>query len=118
LVEWQRGVVSLDRLVGDGDSTLGDLIRDPGESATEVAAELGILRDTIDRVLSELTEKEAAIMARRFGLGDWDSQTLEEIGRDFGVTRERIRQIVSKAMAKLRVPALANQLRDFIDQES
>ena len=106
--------VSLETPIGDeGDSHLGDFIEDRSTPSPSDAANFQLLKEQIQEVLDTLTERENRIMQLRFGLGDGRSRTLEEVGREFGVTRERIRQIEAKALRKLRHPTRAHKLRDF-----
>jgi RNA polymerase sigma factor (sigma-70 family) len=103
-------VTSLDRPVGDGLTTLGDLL-DPVVDEPDGWLSGGLCRDDVDDALSVLPEREAKVVALRFGFVDDEPQTLEEIGQQFGVTRERIRQIEVKALAKLR-ERLARRIRE------
>ena len=96
------------------DSTLGDFVENKNLVSPETAAEQSELRRELDLVLSSLTEKEERIIRMRFGLDDNRARTLEEVGAEFGVTRERIRQIEAKALRKLRVPSKANRLAGFL----
>jgi RNA polymerase primary sigma factor len=107
---------SLDTPVGeDGDATLGDLIRAPDAVDPQAAAEASALQKIIGEALADLTPREQRILRMRFGIGDTADHTLEEIGKEFGVTRERIRQIEAKALEKLRHPARAHKLATFVD---
>ncbi len=107
---------SLDLPVGeDGDATLGDLIEAPDAVNPQEAAEASALRDTIASALGELTPREQRILQMRFGIGDSTEHTLEEFGREFGVTRERIRQIEAKALGKLRHARRSRALSSFIE---
>ncbi|MGX2997346.1 sigma-70 family RNA polymerase sigma factor [Streptomyces sp. JNUCC 64] len=107
--------VSLHAPVGEEDVALGDLIED-GDAASPVeSAAFLLLREHLDAVLSTLGERERKVVQLRYGLEDGRPRTLEEIGRLFGVTRERIRQIESKTLGKLRDHALAEQLRGYLD---
>ena len=107
---------SLDTPVGeDGDATLGDLIKAPNAVDPQAAAEASALQRMIGEALADLTPREQRILRMRFGIGDAADHTLEEIGKEFGVTRERIRQIEAKALEKLRHPARAHKLATFID---
>lgn len=108
-------LTSLDTPVGEEtDVTLGDFI--PDESSTlEEEVSLILLREQIDSALSTLTEREQEVLTLRFGLDDGKERTLEEVGKIFNVTRERIRQIESKALLKLRHPERSKKLRDFLD---
>ncbi len=111
-----REPISLDQAVGeDGDITLGDLIADGHAADSFDAAAAKLLHDQIHHVLSGLTAREAGIVKLRFGLTDGRQRTLDEIGQVYGVTRERIRQIEQKVMTKLRHPARARLLRDYLD---
>jgi RNA polymerase primary sigma factor len=76
-----------------------------------------VLREQVEQVLNQLTERERRVLQLRFGLEDGHSRTLEEVGKEFGVTRERIRQIESKTLAKLRHPHRSQKLRDYLDGE-
>ena len=116
LLRIAQSPVSLDSpLREQEDSHLGDLIEDEtAPSPAELAAHQ-LFRDAVNEVLDTLTEREAGVIRLRFGLEDGQSRTLEEVGRNFGVTRERIRQIEAKALAKLGEPNRANKLRDFLE---
>jgi RNA polymerase primary sigma factor len=108
--------VSLGMPVGEEeDSTLGDFIEDQNLPAPADAAGKKLLREQVGNVLSTLSEREREVLAMRYGLADGRARTLEEVGREFGVTRERIRQIEAKALRKLRHPNRARMLRDFLD---
>jgi RNA polymerase primary sigma factor len=107
---------SLDLPIGeDGDATLGDLIAAPDVVDPHAAAESSALRDVVLEAISGLTPREERILRMRFGIGGSDEHTLEEVGEIFGVTRERIRQIESRALAKLRDPANAGRLATFVE---
>ncbi len=108
--------VSLETPIGEEeDSHLGDFIPDTGALAPAEAASYQLLKEQVDDVLGTLSEREARVLQLRFGLEDGRSRTLEEVGRDFGVTRERIRQIEAKALRKLRHPSRSKKLRDFLE---
>jgi RNA polymerase primary sigma factor len=107
---------SLDAPVGeDGDATLGDLIRAPDAVDPHAVAEASALQKILGEALADLTPREQRVLRMRFGIGDTTDHTLEEIGQEFGVTRERIRQIEAKALEKLRDPARARKLATFVD---
>src|SRR5277367_161286 len=107
--------VSLQSPIGEEESDLGDFIEDADAVVPIEAAAFIMLQDQLDRVLCELSEREQRIIQLRFGLSDGHPRTLEEVGREFGVTRERIRQIESKTLAKLRHPSRAQVLREYLD---
>jgi RNA polymerase primary sigma factor len=107
--------VSLQSPIGEEESDLGDFIEDADAVVPIEAAAFIMLQDQLDRVLTELAEREQRIIQLRFGLTDGHPRTLEEVGREFGVTRERIRQIESKTLAKLRHPSRAQMLREYLD---
>ena len=108
--------VSLETPIGEEeDSHLGDFIEDRGALAPSEAASYQLLKEQVDDVLYTLSDREARVLQLRFGLEDGRSRTLEEVGRDFGVTRERIRQIEAKALRKLRHPSRSKKLRDFLE---
>jgi RNA polymerase primary sigma factor len=107
--------VSLQSPIGEEESDLGDFIEDADAVVPIEAAAFIMLQDQLERVLDELAEREQRIIQLRFGLTDGHPRTLEEVGREFGVTRERIRQIESKTLAKLRHPSRAQMLREFLD---
>ena len=110
-----RHPVSLDRPVGDGeDSSFGEFIEDASSENPVKAANNGILRDKIESLLKTLTYREREIIRLRYGLGDGYTYTLEEVGRIFKVTRERVRQIEAKAVRKLQHPVRMHQLEGFI----
>jgi RNA polymerase primary sigma factor len=107
---------SLDLPIGeDGDATLGDLIAAPDSVDPHGAAEASALAESLGEALAQLNPREQSILRMRFGIGDADDHTLEEVGKVFGVTRERIRQIEAKALAKLRQPTHARKLTTFLD---
>jgi len=113
--EMGRHPVSLDRPVGESeDSSFGELIEDNGCEMPFKTASNGILRDRIDALLKTLTYRERAIIRLRYGLGDGYSYTLEEVGRIFKVTRERVRQIEAKAVRKLQHPVRSQKLEGFL----
>ncbi len=108
--------VSLETPIGEEeDSHLGDFIEDRNAPAPADAASFQLLKEQVDEVLHTLTDREARVLQLRFGLEDGRSRTLEEVGREFGVTRERIRQIEAKALRKLRHPTRSRKLRDFLE---
>ncbi len=109
---------SLDLPIGeDGDATLGDLIEATDAVDTRAAAEAGALQRAIAEALEELTPREQRILRMRFGIGGTADHTLEEVGKVFGVTRERIRQIEAKALAKLRHSSRARNLASFAESD-
>ena len=108
--------VSLETPIGEEeDSHLGDFIPDDDAPAPAEAASLILLKEQLNDVLSTLTEREAKVLKLRFGLEDGRSRTLEEVGKEFDVTRERIRQIEAKALRKLRHPSRSKKVKDFLD---
>jgi RNA polymerase primary sigma factor len=108
--------LSLETPIGDeGDTHLGDFIEDPNALAPPEAASRQLLKDQIDDVMATLTPRERRIMQLRFGLEDGRARTLEEVGKEFNVTRERIRQIEAKALRKLRHPSRSRKLKDFLE---
>jgi RNA polymerase primary sigma factor len=111
-----REPLSLETPIGDeGDSNLGDLIEDKNAILPIDAAIQSSLRETTTRLLASLTPREERIVRMRFGLGMNSDHTLEEVGQQFSVTRERIRQIEAKAIRKLKHPSRSRVLRSFLD---
>ena len=109
--------VSLETPIGEEeDSQLGDFIEDEAAVAPPEAASHTLMREQLKKVLDQLSERERTVISLRFGLEDGHPHTLEEVGREFGVTRERIRQIESKSLSKLRHPNNANQLRGYLEE--
>jgi len=116
LIDLSRDLVSLDQTVGtDDDASLGDFIADEKSPDAEAAVEAGLMRAQLHAVLGSLDEREAAVVRMRYGLDDGQPHTLDEIGRSFKLSRERIRQIERETMAKLRHPSRARILRDYLD---
>lgn len=108
--------VSLETPIGEEeDSQLGDFIEDKDLPSPEDAAASQILREQLDEMLGDLTDREKEVIRLRFGIEDGHAHTLEEVGRRFGVTRERIRQIEAKALRKLRHPSRSKKLKDFLE---
>jgi RNA polymerase primary sigma factor len=109
--------LSLETPVGEeDDSYLGDFVADETAISPDFAAERERLKDEIEKALTELNPREQQVMRLRFGLDDGQIRTLEEVGKEFGVTRERIRQIESKTLAKLRHPTRSQRLRDYLEE--
>ena len=116
LLQHSRDLISLDQTVGDDDDAeLGDFIEDTDARLAEAAVEFGFMRDQIDQVLGTLEARERAVLRMRYGLDDGTPRTLDEIGRAFGLSRERIRQIERDTMAKLRHPSRSQSLRDYVE---
>ncbi|SOD74101.1 RNA polymerase sigma factor (sigma-70 family) [Jatrophihabitans sp. GAS493] len=116
LLDLSRDLVSLDQTVGaDDDAALGDFIADVNAQAAEEAVETGLMKVQLHDVLATLDDREAAVVRMRYGLTDGQPKTLDEIGRAFKLSRERIRQIERETMAKLRHPSRAQALRDYLD---
>ncbi|HEY4004314.1 MAG TPA: RNA polymerase sigma factor [Pseudonocardia sp.] len=114
--QYAREPISLDQTIGDeGDSQLGDFIEDSEAVVAVDAVSFTLLQDQLQSVLATLSEREAGVVRLRFGLTDGQPRTLDEIGQVYGVTRERIRQIESKTMSKLRHPSRSQVLRDYLD---
>lgn len=109
--------VSLETPIGEeDDSHLGDFIEDEGAMSPNDYAANELLKDELNDVLLELTDREEKVLRLRFGLDDGRTRTLEEVGREFNVTRERIRQIEAKALRKLKHPSRSKRLKDFLDR--
>ena len=114
--KYGREPISLHTPLGeDGDSEFGDLIEDSEAIVPADAVSFTLLQEQLHNVLDTLSEREAGVVSMRFGLGDGQPKTLDEIGKVYGVTRERIRQIESKTMSKLRHPSRSQVLRDYLD---
>jgi RNA polymerase primary sigma factor len=108
--------ISLDMPIGEEDeSHLGDFLPDEASLAPQDAATNQLLKDQVKKVLDLLSEREREVLQLRFGLDDGRYRTLDEVGREFKVTRERIRQIESKALRKLRHPSRSRKLKDYLD---
>jgi RNA polymerase primary sigma factor len=113
---YAREPVSLETTIGDDqDSNLGDFIEDADAPIASEVVSYGLMQEQLNEVLRTLTDREAAVVKMRFGLVDGQPRTLDEIGREFGLTRERIRQIESKTLSKLRHPSRSQKLRDYLD---
>ncbi len=107
--------VSLATPIGEeGDALLGDFIEDKNTPAPPDVVSSHLLRESVDDVLNDLTERESRVLQLRFSLEDGRNWTLEEVGREFGLTRERIRQFEAKALRKLRNPDRSRKLKDYI----
>jgi len=114
--KYGREPISLHTPLGeDGDSEFGDLIEDSEAIQPDEAVSFTLLQEQLHSVLDTLSEREAGVVSMRFGLTDGQPKTLDEIGKVYGVTRERIRQIESKTMSKLRHPSRSQILRDYLD---
>ena len=114
--QYAREPISLDQTIGEeGDSQLGDFIEDSEAVVAVDAVSFSLLQTQLAQVLQTLSEREAGVVRLRFGLTDGQPRTLDEIGQVYGVTRERIRQIESKTMSKLRHPSRSQVLRDYLD---
>ncbi|HEX5770474.1 MAG TPA: RNA polymerase sigma factor RpoD, partial [Nocardioidaceae bacterium] len=114
--KYGREPISLHTPLGeDGDSEFGDLIEDSEAIVPADAVSFTLLQEQLHAVLDTLSEREAGVVSMRFGLTDGQPKTLDEIGKVYGVTRERIRQIESKTMSKLRHPSRSQVLRDYLD---
>jgi RNA polymerase primary sigma factor len=110
-----RNTISLEQPVGDeNDTELGELLEDPDAISPLDAVSDLLLREQVERVLDSLDGREQRVIRLRFGLDDGRSRTLEEVGHEFGLTRERIRQIESHALRKLRHPSRSRKLREFV----
>jgi RNA polymerase primary sigma factor len=111
--------VSLQTPVGDGDeASFGDFIEDKAAENPLDITSFSLLKDRMGDVLCSLTERERQVLELRFGLGDGNARTLEEVGQQFSVTRERIRQIEAKALRKMRHPTRLKQLNGFLEMEN
>lgn len=116
IIKVSQQPVSLETPIGEEeDSHLGDFIEDAGALAPSEAASRQLLKEQVEAVLASLTPRERRVLQLRFGLEDGRARTLEEVGREFGVTRERIRQIEAKALRKLRHPSRSKKLKDYLD---
>ena len=116
IIRASQQVASLDTPIGeDGDAQLGDLLEDRAALAPPEAASHQLLKEQVAAVLDSLTGRERRVLQLRFGLEDGRARTLEEVGQDFHVTRERIRQIEAKALRKLRHPTRVRHLQGFLE---
>ena len=107
--------ISLEKPIDEEDGQFGDFIPDRGMPNPDDIAFQALLKEHLDEVLKTLTPREAQVIILRFGLEDGNPRTLEEVGKEFNVTRERIRQIEAKALRKLRHPSRSKKLKDFLD---
>ncbi len=115
MMDASQHAIALERPVGeDGDSEFGDFIEDQDSPSPVEVATRNLLQETIEEVLAELTPRQNQILRMRFGLGDGEPHTLEEIASKFGLSRERIRQLEKEALRRLRHPRLAHNLRDYL----
>jgi RNA polymerase primary sigma factor len=113
---YARDPISLDVSINEeGDTQFGDLIEDSDAPVASEVVSFGLMQEQLESILETLTDREAAVVRLRYGLTDGQPRTLDEIGRHFGLTRERIRQIENKTMAKLRHPSRSQALRDYLD---
>jgi RNA polymerase primary sigma factor len=113
---YAREPVSLQTVIGDdADSNLGDFIEDADAPVAVDVVSYALMQEQLQEILAGLSEREAAVVRMRFGLTDGQPKTLDEIGREFGLTRERIRQIESKTLSKLRHPSRSQKLRDYLE---
>ena len=118
VIKMAQQPISLQSPVGDGeDSSFGDFIEDKSTESPSEITSFTLLRDKLSDVLTSLNERERKVLELRFGLGDGYSRTLEEVGNQFRVTRERIRQIEAKALRKMRHPTRIRQLHGFLEVE-
>jgi RNA polymerase primary sigma factor len=116
IIKVSQEPVSLETPIGEEeDSKLGDFLEDQTALAPAEAASHQLLKEQVEDVLDSLTERERKVLQLRFGLDDGRSRTLEEVGKEFHVTRERIRQIEAKALRKLRHPSRSRKLKDYLD---
>jgi RNA polymerase primary sigma factor len=117
ILSYAREPVSLEVTVGEeADSVLGDFIEDADAPLPQDVVAHGLMHEELQDVLRSLSERELAVVTLRFGLRDGKPKTLDEVGNAFGLTRERIRQIEAKTLAKLRHPSRAERLRGFLDE--
>lgn len=116
IMQIAREPASLETPIGEeDDSNLGDFVADYNGVTPEENIEAVMLREQIYAILDDLKDREKQVIMRRFGLGDNHPRTLEEVGREFDVTRERIRQIEAKAIRKLRNPVRSRKIKDFLE---
>ena len=116
LLKISQEPVSLETPIGEEeDSHLGDFIQDDNVPVPAEAAAATLLKEQLGEVLDTLTDREQKVLRLRFGMNDGRARTLEEVGKEFDVTRERIRQIEAKALRKLRHPSRSRKLRDYLD---
>ena len=116
ILKISQKTTSLETPIGDDeDSLLGDFIADEGQVSPYEATTKQLMLENVEEVLATLTDREAKVLKMRFGLHGAKALTLEEVGREFGVTRERIRQIESKALRKLRHPSRRKKLQDYLE---
>src|SRR5688572_31036102 len=116
IIKVSQEPVSLETPIGEEeDSHLGDFIEDRGAIAPQEAASHQLLKEQVEAVLDSLTGRERRVLQLRFGLEDGRARTLEEVGKEFNVTRERIRQIEAKALRKLRHPSRSRKLKDYLE---
>ena len=112
---FDRSTLSLESPVGDDDASFGDFLADPEAVDPDEIATRHLLHEAVEEVLAELPERERELMRRRFGLDRDGSVTLDELGRDLGITRERVRQIEARTLARLRRNGLGERLRGYVD---
>ena len=118
ILRLNQDTVSIDQPMGDEDGfSLSDVIEDADAEVPADAAARAMLIEAVKEALSQLSEREQKVVRLRFGLDDGHMRTLEEVGKEFGVTRERIRQIEAKTLAKLRHPIRSQRLRDYLEEE-
>ncbi len=116
IMQISKEPASLETPIGEeDDSNLGDFVADPNTVTPEANVENVMLREEIANLLMDLKERERKVIIYRFGLGDEPPMTLEEVGKKFEVTRERIRQIEAKALRKLRIPIRKRRIQDFLN---